>query len=549
LLCYFRNSPSDTLGFRDDHILSFYVLYDGSSDTHIKLPNEQNIKRLMIDLTVICFSQHSTSNIPQPPTIPNGIKYLEIKVYKTDDDTLVNFIRSIEIPNSVEILEIISITHDKLNSITTWEIETITSLFEKLFNKQQQKYDIVKEEEEKENVNDVVVVRKSRKLDNVGGKENLTSTTKEFNIPSSVKTLSLETVNSDILRNIPVTVTSLIVNRLEYNQFLYNNIYYNVFDVDLPPTINYISIVYREHDESNKESLRLFKRARLENKQLQQQYNNIFESYERPLSCYIKYLYFQPSNEIPNDLVYLELARLSQLPSFNRISSLVTSTLKYLSLPFNQYLAYKGYIPRSVRYLNIVQFFEIECYTLHQILVPSSVKYIGIDPNLKNIIQTIDVEEYYYQPKEYNINNNNNQLKTLILPNDIQIHVPPYSLPYGIEELSISNNLITSSNIVPPTVKRLKICMEQGEQINIESFPPKLDYLEVNITHSNSSPQYTSNNQLFTNPTYSSKSTFKTSDISYIITINSLKVQLKQLKENNGDQFINVDKCVIIHQQ
>jgi len=542
-----RNIPTDTHEFSGDYILGFKFVYCG--DPHITLPNE-HIKRLKLDLKNI--DHKSSSSSYTPPIIPNGIKYLEIKIrsidpeYTNNNDIIVNLVRSIQIPSSIEILEIrILNIDDRLER----------ELLEKIFvyepqpqQQQPQQQQVNNYNNDKDNNDKVVVISKSRKLDNIGREENVLSTTttketeskkvttpKQFSIPSSVKILSLGTVNNNILKTIPATVNTLVLKSVPFQKSA--DTYY-LFCVDIPPNVDYVSII-----SDKRHSILLLKREQRVDKQQKKQFSNIFERYKRPLS-FMKMEYGQAvPNETADNIFYLELkASPIELP-FSKINSIVTSNINHLTINYSPYLAYKGYIPRSVRYLNICS--SIHQESMYQILVPSSLAYIDIDESVKSCIQVIDEELYYYQPKEFDKEtNNNHQLKTLVLPNDIQVHVPPYSLPYGIQELTISNYLITSSNIIPPTVKRLKINMKEGEGINIESLSTlKLDYLELNITADHfyviSNPQVYIH-QLFAKIlTYSNLSILQQSDNGRIILINSLKVPL------NGDLFINVDKCII----
>jgi len=504
--------------FREDLVFSVNVRYDNR-----ELSKEYDgIKRIVIEIS------DDIDLTSQPFIIPYGFRYLEIHIlnrkHQQYSKETADLIRRIHIPSSVEIFKLV------INKIKSYGYELLEDiLYCKDFN----------------DIGDAELVKKYRKLNNRLKECNIVTDQQQqqYFIPNTVKKLSIPLVNQRIIDSIPDVKILDIQTRDRHSL---NNNQLDIGDIKLPLSLDYVSISYTDKDSRNEEYL--YKREEITDQNIDTDHKFIL--YNRPTpSTPSTPSYLFINNEIPNvfpnSIIYIKvnnylnssLVLNNSNNNNNSISSL--DNLKYLDIYYNEYLSYNGFIPKSVRYLKI-NARQNEKLIL-PILVPSTIEYIDIKQQFSDLIRIVNSQQYYYQPQQINYF----KLKKLVLPRSYCCYIPPHSLlSYGIQELTIPYiNNSTSTLIIPSTVERLiiKDIDQDIQRINIELFPIKLEYLELN--YSTYMKEFNSNeimNRLFTNATYSNSDTIVGNYIDSI-TINSLIAQY--IGEKNGELL--VDKCVI----
>ncbi|KAF2069957.1 hypothetical protein CYY_008721 [Polysphondylium violaceum] len=505
------NSPLSSDTFNRDEILSYKVRYDRNID--IQVP--EGFKRLSIEFP--CQLKRFV-----PPIIPNTICYLDFSIGEEQSlmdssPHIVSMVKKISIPSSVVSLSIMI--------LAKIEKDRVNFLNQLLFDRD-------------EGDSDPVVVKKSRKLNNYSKETTAeasspSSSSSPSFIPSTVKTLSIYWVDQFLLDHLPKSIETLILYGIgDYTQF---NVHPKKVIVkpsdrlyNFPPTLQsvYFSFAYQPIKFVNQQG----------------SFNQLEENLPIGTSYY-------PSE---GNLVYLELGINDPELLFEKA---FPNTLKYLDVMLSYFLSYKGYLPKSVEYLNIFYNSNTFKHPNMPILVPSTLKYLQILERLVPLIQVVDQEDYYAKVNEFNQVDDSKLTKLAFLDivdptrKTANYFNRPYSVPKGIQELTITTPMTLVKNFVPASINKLTIvCKDWHLQIHVENLPKRLGHLELDCLKSNLNSITTPDEKMkmfFQDSTceYSSLSQQQISQHTYSIEINSLVVK----NVNRDGESFTVDKCVIFY--
>ncbi|KAF2073151.1 hypothetical protein CYY_005540 [Polysphondylium violaceum] len=507
------NTPSlyDELNVKD--IFMYRVTTEKLvNNNHIQIPHS-NISRLQIVVTNDRLLQQQYRNKGSPaPIIPSSISYLEIHLdigmISRDYMSVINFIKSLEIPPTVTSLAITS---------STWK-ESLEKIV----------YGILESDK---------LITKKRKTSK-SSKEPIY----DYFVPPTVKTLSIPWTTKDIKEFIPPTVLHLVLqdqptsisnlnvpSTVEHVEFESLEIKFQPLSLlNLPDGVKTVTTgsFYSKHHVQHMHYrfnmlydtsvlhtilMRYFSRA---SESLAKDNICIFSSYrtvtnENPKTVIFltgttsafppstRSVYFPPFYNYPLTLpVGVEYVRLG-----NYITHFVLPpTLKYLALgeDFHDFLygnryiptstiyleiyigtsiQYKGYIPKSVKYLKInsIPGKTNKLKDSSFIFLPKSLIHVDIDPMYVDRIKMLEEDDYYQDNRKLFYTNYTN-LKSLVLPDSFNHYIP--MLPSNITQLTIGRGFDQplDSNLIPPSVT--SIVFNNKNLLLLKNLPSTVKQLE-----------------------------------------------------------------------